>query len=197
LDDRRRTLQDQVHTFVKLLGLDRADTNRPKNHNQAPLPTEEMKFMYPRREIHRAGKACGLYTYYSILNRLLRKTLTPRGGNHSDISLHARNLLARLRLGGEEVSVADFIWEEIKYISENPLKICGFAPYLMVLVERATRMKFGTDVKHKSIRSSVPKQRIIPSPHRYSEGEEEAQHDQGIREEEQHQFHSSYQLQPI
>jgi len=58
-----------------VLGLDRHDANRPKIHNQVVLPNDEMKFMYPRNEIGNAGKATGLYTYYSILNWLLRNTI--------------------------------------------------------------------------------------------------------------------------
>jgi len=38
--------------FIRVLGLDRHDANRPKIHNQTVLPNEEMKFMYPRS--HRA-----------------------------------------------------------------------------------------------------------------------------------------------
>jgi hypothetical protein len=40
-----------------------------------------MKFMYPRDKQANAGFAAGLYSYYSVLNRMFRLTLTPRGGN--------------------------------------------------------------------------------------------------------------------
>ena len=113
--------------------------------------------MYSRNEVGNAGKVTGMYTYYSIMNRFLRKAISQRGGNPSDISLHAKNLLARLRPGGEEFCVADYIWEEIKYKSENPQKICAYAPYLMELIEKATKTKFQTDVKHEPIRPKVPK----------------------------------------
>lgn len=59
--------------------------------------------------------------------------------------------------------------------------------YVMKFIERATKTKYEMDVKHEKIRPSGPKQRILPSPHRYSEGEKEAQHDQGI-EKERDQF---------
>jgi hypothetical protein len=38
-------------------------------------------------------------------------------------------------VNGFEFSVFDFIWEEIKDISENSLKSCGYAPYLMHMIE--------------------------------------------------------------
>jgi hypothetical protein len=34
----------------------------------------------------------------------------------------------------------DFIWEEIKAISKNPLKSCRYAPYLMHMIERVTAL---------------------------------------------------------
>ena len=77
--------------------------------------------------------------------------------------------------------MADYIWEEIKYISENPQKICAYAPYLMELIEKATKTKYQSDVKHEPIRPKVPKHRREPSPHKYFENEEE------IEEEEREQ----------
>jgi hypothetical protein len=37
---------------------------------------------------------------------------------------------------GFDFSVFDFIWEEIKSISKIPLKSCGYAPYIMHMIER-------------------------------------------------------------
>jgi hypothetical protein len=34
-----------------------------------------------------------------------------------------------------EFSIFDFIWEEINVISDNPLKRCEYAPYLMHIIE--------------------------------------------------------------
>ena len=96
-----------------------------------------------------------------------------------------RTLLACFGPNGEDSSVADYIWEEIKYISENPLKICAYAPYLMELIEKATKTKYQTDVEHVSFRPKMPKHRREPSPHRYSENEDEME----IGEEEEGQHH--------
>ena len=79
--------------------------------------------------------------------------------------------------------MADYIWEEINYISKNPLKICAYAPYLMELIERATQTKYQTDVEHESFCPKVPKHRREPSPHRYSEAEDDVE----IEEEEEGQ----------
>ena len=107
--------------------------------------------MYPRDRVGSAGKVNVLYTYYSVLNRLFRKTLTPRDGNPSDILAHAKNLMNRMQPDprGSDFSVGDFIWEEFKHISETTLKTCGYAPYIMRVILKVTRRNFGMDVKHE------------------------------------------------
>jgi hypothetical protein len=54
------------------------------------------------------------YTFYSVLNRLFRKTICSRDGDPTNISHYAKNLLANLRDGAPPFSVIDYIWEEIK-----------------------------------------------------------------------------------
>jgi len=104
-------------SVCRYLRLDDQDVNRPMLHYDLPLSADQVRFMYPRDRIGNAGKVMGLYTYYSILNRLFRTTLTPRDGNPSDISAHAKNLMSRMQPDprGGDFSVADFIWEEIKH----------------------------------------------------------------------------------
>jgi hypothetical protein len=48
--------------------------------------------------------------------------------------------------------VFDFIWEEIKAISESPLKSWGYAPYLMHMIERVTSWTVGCDKEHHPLR---------------------------------------------
>jgi hypothetical protein len=49
---------------------------------------------------------------------------------------------------GFKFSVFDFIWGEIKAISESPLKSCGYASYIMHMIERVTGQTFGYDKEH-------------------------------------------------
>jgi hypothetical protein len=51
-------------------------------------------------------------------------------------------------LHGFEFSVFDFIWGEIKAISESPLKSSGYAPYIMHMIERVTGRTVGYDKEH-------------------------------------------------
>jgi hypothetical protein len=117
--------------FTSCFSFGAADARRQRLHIQNPLDEEEMKFMYAPRLEGNAGTTNGLYTFYSVLNRLFRKTICPRDGDPTNISQFAKNLLANLRDGAPPLSVMDFLWELIKGISMNPQKTCGFAPYLM------------------------------------------------------------------
>ena len=54
----------------------------------------------------------------------------------------------------------------------------------MTLIESVTKVKYDADTSHERLRSSVPKKRIIPSPHRYSENEDEMEVED--EEEEKH-----------
>jgi hypothetical protein len=53
--------------------------------------------MYPRDQRANVGHVKGLYTYYSLLNRLLRATIDPRDGNPSDISRFMKNPMIALK----------------------------------------------------------------------------------------------------
>jgi hypothetical protein len=73
--------------FVSLFYLGDADMDYPKLHDGGVLEIKDMHFMYPKNMRGSWGKVRGLYTYYGVLNRLFRKTLTPRDGNPSDVTL--------------------------------------------------------------------------------------------------------------
>jgi hypothetical protein len=76
--------------------------------------------------------------------------MTPKEGDSSNIPSYNRNLLVAMapRPHGFEFSVFDFIWGEIKAISESPLKSCGYAPYILHMIERVIGRTFGYDKEH-------------------------------------------------
>jgi hypothetical protein len=92
--------------------------------------------------------------FYAYLNRLFRRTVTPREGDGTKILTYNKNILSVIapNANGIEFSVFDFIWEEINTISENPLKSCGYAPYLMHMTERVTARTFFCEKKHHPLR---------------------------------------------
>jgi hypothetical protein len=107
--------------FATYLGASPADLTLPCIHRGTrPMEPATMKFMYPGNKQANAGYAAGLYSYYSMLNHMFHLILTPRGGNPADISNFAKDLLIHMRPPRLPFSVSDFIWEEIKTISESP-----------------------------------------------------------------------------
>jgi hypothetical protein len=67
-----------------------------------------------------------------------------------------------MRNGAPPFSVIDFVWEEIKGISLNPQKTCGFTPYLMFIIEDVTRRSFPKEGKHMPFRPNPTKKPLIP-----------------------------------
>lgn len=80
-----------------------------------------------------------------------------------------------MRPGGESFCVADFLWEEIKDISESLIKACGYGPYIMGLIEKVVGRSFPTDMVHKPLKILPTKKPIVPSSGRYDEQEDEQQ----------------------
>jgi hypothetical protein len=80
--------------------------------------------------------------------------VTPREGDGTKILTYNKNILAAMAPNANrfEFSISDFIWEEIKAISENPLKSCGNAPYLMHMIERVTARTFYCEKEHLPLR---------------------------------------------
>jgi hypothetical protein len=65
-----------------------------------------------------------------------RKEIAPK------IPSYNRNLLVAMspHPHGFDFCMFDFIWEEIKVISESPLKSCLYAAYILHMIERNTTL---------------------------------------------------------
>jgi hypothetical protein len=53
--------------------------------------------------------------------------------------------------------VFEYIVDEIWNIATNPLKSCGFAPYIQFMIKSMAHEKFYKDVCHDSLHPTVPK----------------------------------------
>jgi hypothetical protein len=156
--------------FATQFSFGQADKNRSQIYLHNPLGENEMKFMYIPGQEGNAG-TINCRTFYSVLNRLLRKTIYPRDGDLTNIFHYAKNLLANMRDGAPPFSMIDYIWKEIKGISLNPQKNCDFAPYLMFIIEDVTNRSFPKDGFHMTLRTTLTKKPLIPPaqvtlPHR-------------------------------
>jgi hypothetical protein len=140
--------------FARLLGFERNDGSRPKIHLSLKLEARKIKFMYPRNKQGNFGETMNMLPFYAYLNQLFRRTVTPREEDGTKISAYNKNILAAMapNVNSFEFSIFDFIWEDIKAISENPLKSCGYAPYLMHMIERVTDRTFFCEKEHHPLR---------------------------------------------
>ena len=89
--------------------------------------------------------------------------------------------MAAMRPGAPQFSVGDFIWQEIKNLSENPQKICSYSPYIMYMIKKVTGTRFPGDVSHRPLRPPVSKNPRMPSP----EALEKEEHEIGEEGEDQ------------
>jgi hypothetical protein len=110
--------------------------------------------MYPKSKQWNFGETTDMLPFYAYLNRLFRMTVTPREGDGTKILTYNKNILATMAPNTNEFEfyVFDSIWEEIKAISENPLKSCGYASYLMHMIERVTAQIFFCKKEHHPLR---------------------------------------------
>jgi hypothetical protein len=140
--------------FARLFRFGQEDANCHKIHYALCLDTSKMAFMYPSNKRGSVGTTSDLLPFYVYLNLLFRRMVTPMEGDSSNISSYNRNLLVAMapRPHGFDFCVFDFIWEEIKAISESPLKSDGYAPYMMHMIERVTGRTFGCDKEHHPLR---------------------------------------------
>jgi hypothetical protein len=140
--------------FARLLGFGRNDANRIKIHLTLKLDSRKIKFMYPMSKQGNFCQTTNMLPFYAYINRLFRRTLTPREGDEMKIRTYNKNIVAAMAPNaiGFEFSVFDFIWEEIKAISENPLKGGGYAPYIIYMIERVSGHTFGHDKEHNPLR---------------------------------------------
>jgi hypothetical protein len=139
--------------FSRLLGFGRKDTSRAKIHMTLKLDVRKIKFMYPRSKQGNFRNTTNMLPFYAYINWEFRMTITPREGDGTKILAYNKNILAAMapNANGFEFSF-DFIWEEVNAISENPLKSCGYAPYLMHMIERVTTRTFFCQKEHHPLR---------------------------------------------
>jgi hypothetical protein len=140
--------------FARLFEFRWNDANCHKIHFALHHDASKMRFMYPSNKRESVETISDLLPFYAYLNHLFRRTITPREGDSSHIPSYNRNILVVMapHPHGSDFSVFDFIWEEIKAISESPLKSCGYAPYIMHMIERVSGQTFGCDKEHHPLR---------------------------------------------
>lgn len=138
--------------FSRFLGFGQDDAIKERIHVEHLLKNSQIEFMYDPHEDVTLGSIKGLLLSYFYLNRLFWKTLAPKEGVSASIMSTTGNLLARMDSSARPFNVFDYIWEEIRLTSLNPLSSSGYAPYLMYMIEKITKKNFVKEVKHEPLR---------------------------------------------
>jgi hypothetical protein len=168
-----RTFCVKLSQFAQILGLSSLLDIPKKLHSGRVTMLREMTPTYFPNSDFQSPKVHGLLPHFLSLHRIMRKTLAPRIRYSEAIRAYERNLLDALmkpvRFDVFEY-IVDEIWnmyivDEIWNIVTNPLRSCGFAPYIQYMIEVVTKEKFYKDVAHEPLCLAVPKD---PRTHRAS-----------------------------
>jgi hypothetical protein len=79
-------------------------------------------------------KVEGLLPHFLVLHRMMRRTLALRIGYSEVIPAYEMNLLDAL-MKPVCFDVFEYIMDKIWNIATNPLRSCGFAPYIQFMIE--------------------------------------------------------------
>jgi hypothetical protein len=99
--------------------------------------------MYDPGPVARSPKIWNILPELNRLHRLLHATLT-RIGDATTCHQYERNLI-QFYVQKRHLSVFAFMLQEIISISRTTLRSCGYAPQIMMLIERVTGRAFLKD----------------------------------------------------
>jgi hypothetical protein len=151
-----RRFHVKLAQFAQILGLSSQLDIPNKLHSGRVMMPREMTPMYVQDGGFQPPKVEGLLPYFLVLHRMMRRTLALRIGYSEVIPAYERNLLDAL-IKPMCFDVFEYIMDEIWNIATNPLRSCGFAPYIQFMIEYVAQEKFYKNVRHHSLRPVVPK----------------------------------------
>jgi hypothetical protein len=82
--------------FARLLGFGRKDASRARIHMALKLDARRIKFMYLRSKQENFGGTTNMLSFYAYINRLFRRTMTPREGDGTKILTYNKNILVAM-----------------------------------------------------------------------------------------------------
>jgi hypothetical protein len=139
-----RRFHVQLTRLAQILGLcSHLDIPKKLHFGRVMMP-REMTPLYIPDSGSQPPKVEGLLPHFLVLHRMMRKTLAPRIGYSEAIPAYEMNLLAAL-MKPMHLDVFEYIVYEIWNIATNPLRSCGFAPYIQYMIEVMTKEKFYKD----------------------------------------------------
>jgi hypothetical protein len=82
--------------FARHLGFGRKNASGARIHMALKLDARKIKFMYPRSKQGILGETTDMLPFYAYINRLFRRTVTPREEDGTKISAYNKNILAAM-----------------------------------------------------------------------------------------------------
>jgi hypothetical protein len=129
-----RKFHVKLAQFAQILSLSSQLDIPKKLHSGRVMMPREMTPMYIQDSGFHPPKIEGLLPHFLVLHRMMRKTLAPMIGYSEDIPAYERNLLDAL-MKPVRFDIFEYIVDEIWNIVTNPLRSCGFAPYIQFMIE--------------------------------------------------------------
>jgi hypothetical protein len=139
-----RRFSIKLTQFAEILGLPSHLDNRKKLHTERAMTTREMTPIYDPDSEFCAPKIARILPHFVVLHRMMRRTLAPRIGDSDTIPTYERNLLDAI-MKNEHFDASDYIIDEIYNIAINPQRSCGFAPYIICMIEVVADERFNKD----------------------------------------------------
>jgi hypothetical protein len=151
-----RRFNVKLFRFAQILGLSSQLDIPKKLHFGRVMTPREVTPLYIPDSGFQPPKLDGMLRHFLVLHKTVRKTLALRIGYSEAIPPYERNLLdALMKL--VRFDVFEYIVDEICNIATNPLRYCGFAPYIQHIIEVVTKEKFYKDSKHEPLHPTMPK----------------------------------------
>jgi hypothetical protein len=82
--------------FARLFGFGRKDASHLRIHLALKLEARKIRFMYSKSKQGNFGETTNMIPFYAYLNRLFRRTVTPREGDVTKIPAYNKNILAAM-----------------------------------------------------------------------------------------------------
>jgi hypothetical protein len=129
-----RRFHVKLAQFAQILRLSSQLDIPKKLHSGQVMMPSEMTPMYIQDSGFQPPKVEGLLPHFLVLHRMMRRTLAPRIGYSEANLAYKRNLLDAL-MKPVCFDIFEYIMDEIWIIATNPLRSCGFAPYIQFMIE--------------------------------------------------------------
>lgn len=138
-------------TFSRILGLGSKDEERDLTHVENQVKSNDVAFMFYNPILAVGGKANNLIPYYYVLNSFFQHTIDPKGGHATALNYYARNILLWMAPRGHPLAIFDFIWKELRRAMTDARKHLPYAPYIMYMIDRVTKVTYPKDCAHKPL----------------------------------------------